>query len=121
LLAVEAASKSATDAHVPVAQRVCEKLRTSLTRFAGAEGFTSLLQRALALARAEVPALQAVNVKPDGSLEGLEAVAVDPTHGGPDAAAAIIAHLMGLLVTFIGAALTLRLVGEVWPGAWLDE
>ena len=73
LLAVEAASQTATDAHVHEAVRVCEKLRISLTRFAGADGFASLLRRALALARAEVPSLQSVTVKPDGSLEGLEA------------------------------------------------
>ena len=58
LLAVEAASQSAADPRVHEAVRVCEKLRISLTRFAGADGFASLLRRALALARAEVPALQ---------------------------------------------------------------
>ena len=31
------------------------------------------------------------------------------------------AHLLGLLVTFIGASLTVRLVGEAWPDALLDE
>ena len=40
---------------------------------------------------------------------------------GADAAVAIIAHLLGLLVTFIGEPLTLRLVGEAWPDALLDE
>ena len=47
-----------TGSHVHEAVRVCEKLRISLTRFAGADGFASLLRRALALARAEVPSLQ---------------------------------------------------------------
>jgi len=85
LLAVEAASKIAPNAHVHEAERVCEKLRISLTRFAGADGFTSLLRRALTLARADDPSLETVKVKPDGSLEGLEALAVDATNGGPDA------------------------------------
>ena len=120
LLAVEAASKSAADARVHEAVRACEKLRVSLTRFAGPDGFASLLRRSLALARAEVPALQAVNFKSNGSLEGLEAVAADPNNGGPDAAVAIITHLLGLLITFIGAAMTVRLVGEAWPDALLD-
>ena len=93
----------------------------SLTRFAGADGFASLLRRALALARAEVPSLQTVTVKPDGSLEGLEALAADATNAGPEAAVAITAHLLGLLVTFIGEPLTLRLVREAWPDASLDE
>ena len=121
LLAVEAGSKSATDAHLHEAVRVCDKLRVSLTRFAGADGFTSLLQRALSLARADVPLLQTVKLKADGSLEGLEVLVVDATNGGPEAAVAIIAHLLGLLITFIGAPLTVRLVSEAWPDALLDE
>ena len=121
LLAVEAASKSAPNAHVHEAVRVCEKLRISLTRFAGSDGFTSLLRRALTLARADEPLVETVKVKPDGSLEGLEALAVDPANRGPEAAVAIIAHLLGLLVTFIGEPLTLRLVREAWPDGSLDE
>lgn len=121
LLAVEAASKIAPNAHVHEAVRVCEKLRISLTRFAGSDGFTSLLRRALTLARADDPLVETVKVKPDGSLEGLEALAVDATNGGPEAAVAITAHLLGLLVTFIGEPLTLRLVRDAWPDGSLDE
>jgi hypothetical protein len=120
LLAVEAASKSATNAPMHEAARVFEKLRISLTRFAGADGFTSLLRRALALARADVPSLQTITLKPDGSLEGLEGLAVDTPNGGPGAAVAITAHLLGLLVTFIGEPLTLRLVREACPDASLE-
>ncbi|HEY3392894.1 MAG TPA: hypothetical protein VGK58_09320 [Lacipirellulaceae bacterium] len=121
LLAVEAASPTAADPRVHEAVRVCEKLRVSVTRFAGADGFTALLRRALALARAEVPALHGVTEKADGSMEGLEALAADARNVGTDAAVAIIAHLLGLLITFIGAPLTVRLVGEGWPDALLDE
>ena len=67
-----AASQSVSDPHVPEAVLVSDRLRTSLTRFAGADGFTSLLRRALALARAEVPSLQSVKVGADGRLEGFE-------------------------------------------------
>ncbi len=76
LLAVEAASKIAPNAHVHEAVRVCEKLRVSLTRFAGSDGFTLLLRRALTLARADDPLVETVKVKPDGSLEGLEALPI---------------------------------------------
>ena len=103
------------------AVRVCEKLRTSLTRFAGPEGFTSLLRRSLALARADAPSLDAVTIKPDGSLEGLEALVADTREGGPEAVVEIVAHLLGLLVTFIGESLTLRLVREAWPDASFGE
>ena len=115
LLALEAANQSASDAHVHAAGRVCEKLRISLARFAGQDGFTSLLRRALALARAEVPALQTVKLTADCRLERLEEVTADASNGGADAAVAIIAHLLGLLVTFIGEPLTLRLVRDAWP------
>ena len=117
LLVVEAASQSATLARVHEAVRVCEKLQISLTRFAGVDGFTSLLRRALTLARAEVPGLQTVVLKPDGSLEEL---ATDAANGGPEAAIAIVAQLLGLLVAFIGEPLTLRLLREAWPDASLN-
>ena len=121
LLAVEAASQSASHPHVHEAVRVCEKLQISLTRFAGSDGFKSLLRRALALARADFPSLQTVKFKPDGSLEGYEVLAVDATNGGREAAVAITAHLLGLLVTFIGKPFTLRLVREAWPDTSLNE
>lgn len=121
LLAIEAAGNSAADATVHEAVRVIAKLRVSLTRFAGDDGFTSLLRRALSLARADVPGLHTVTLKPDGSLERLEALAAEAGHDGAEAAGAIIAHLLGLLVTFIGEPLTLRLVRDAWPHACLDD
>jgi hypothetical protein len=121
LLAVEAANQSATDAHVHEAVRVCEKLRISLTRVAGADGFAALLRRSLALAQVDVPALKRVTVNADCSMEGLTELAADPSGGAADAPIAISAHLLGLLVTFIGEPLTLRLVREAWPDVSLDE
>jgi len=124
LLAVEAASQSAADPPGHEAIRVCEKLRVSLTRFAGVDGFRSLMRRALALARAEVRALHGVTEKADGSIEGLEIVVADGGNsgvGGSDAAVAVTAHLLGLLVTFIGEPLTMCLVRQAWPDASLDE
>lgn len=126
LLALEAA-KSPSQPHEHEAARVCAKLRISLTRFAGADGFTSLLRRAVALARAEVPALSGIQVNPEGFLEGLEQVPASEwkpgsgCDGEAEAAVAITAHLLELLVTFIGWPLTLRLVREAWPDASLDE
>ena len=115
-----AASQSASDPQVHEAVLVSDKLRISLTRFAGADGFTSLLRRALALARAEVPSLQSVKVGADGRLEGFELLAAQ-TGMDVAAAAAITAHLLGLLVTFIGEPLTLALVREAWPDISLTE
>ena len=122
LLAAEAARPGAADAPARhEAVRVCEKLRISLTRFAGEEGFTSLLRRSLALARAQAPSLSRITVKPDCSLEGLEALAAQDPRAGIEAGLAITAHLLELLVTFIGEPLTLRLVRDGWPDTSLDE
>ena len=121
LLALEAASQSASHPHMHEAVRVCEKLRISLTRFAGADGFTSLLRRAVALGRAEVPWLHGIEVKADSPDEVLEQLVADADSGGVEAAAAITTHLLGLLVTFVGEPITLRLVREAWPDASLDE
>ena len=93
--------------------QVSETLRISLTRFAGADGFTSLLRRALALASAEAPALQGVKVAADGRMVGFEEMVANSDAN--EAAVAITAHVLWLLVTFIGEPLTLRLVREAFP------
>jgi len=112
-----AASQTAADPHVHEAVVVIEKLRIILTKFAGAEGFASLLRRALLLASAEVPALQSVKIGTDGRLDGFEQIVADKATGaaGGEAAVAITSHLLDLLVTFIGEPLTLTLVRAAWP------
>jgi hypothetical protein len=120
LLTVEAASKSAAGSHVHEGVRVCEKLQKSVTQFAGSDGFASLLRRALALARAQNPSLQTVKLQPDGSLDNCKALAIAGANGEPEGAVAIIAHLLGLLETFVGEPFTLRLVRQAWPDASLD-
>ena len=113
-----AASQTVSDPQVPEAVLVSDKLRTSLTRFAGVDGFISLQRRALVLASADVPSLHSVKVGEDGRLEGFEQLAADT---GTGAAAAITSHLLGLMVTFIGEPLTLTLVRKTWPDISLDE
>ena len=114
-----AASHTVSDPHVHEAVLVSDKLRMSLTRFAGVDGFVSLQRRALVLASADVPALQRVKVGEDGRLEGFEQLAAVTGTGAAAAAAAaaaaITAHLLGLLVTFIGEPLTLRLERATRP------
>ena len=96
---------------MPAGLRVSEKLRRPLSKLVGSSGFRSLLARALTLAKAQAPGLSAVQIKPDGSLEGLSDL------GNHDQAAAgviLIAQLLGLLVTFIGESLMLSLVLDAW-------
>ena len=54
--------------------RVCERLRMPLAKFAGVEGYRSLISRALAIAKAEDPSLDPVQVGLDGSLDGFDEV-----------------------------------------------
>jgi hypothetical protein len=114
LLAAEVANSPASAAKGQEVVRVCGKLRASLTQFVGADGFTALLRRALALARVDVPSLNTVKVTADGNLEGIEKLATEEE----DIAAAITitTHLLGLMVTFIGESLTLRLMCQAFPG-----
>lgn len=120
LLAVEAAHPSTSGLPVQEAVQVSEKLRISLTRFVGADGFTALLRRAVALARAEVPALRNVRVTAEGRLEGMKEFAADAGNG-VDAATAITEHLLNLLVNFVGVSLTLRLMRDAWPDTSWEE
>lgn len=108
LVAFEARSQNVSTADRLAPCRVCEKLRRPLVTLTGTAGFSSLLSRALTLAKREAPALSAVQVKPDGSLEGLEGEAAQ-------AHPILVGYLLSLLITFIGETLTMRLLHDVWP------
>jgi hypothetical protein len=101
---------------------VVDKLRPHLATLMGNGGFRALLSRALVLSKEEVSWLRAVQVKADGTLEGLEALRVqlDPTEF-LEGRVVLLGQLLGLLVAFIGPKLTSRLVGEIWPQFPLNE
>ncbi|MBA3713379.1 MAG: hypothetical protein H0W76_13160 [Pyrinomonadaceae bacterium] len=121
LLAFEAAHDSSSDVRVEVAVRVIEELRMRLIRLAGVDGFRSLLSRALTLAKAKVPSLNMVHVRADGSVEGFDGIEQSQEAGeATQAGIVLVAHLLELLVTFIGEPLTLRLVRDAWPDASVD-
>jgi hypothetical protein len=118
LLTYEAVAGENSKPAESAAFRVCAKLRGPLITLAGVAGFRSLLSRALTLARAEAPSLSAVQVAADGSLKGLDEVEpqIDKEQAS-DGGAILVAQLIGLLLTFMGEGLTLRLVQNVWPEA----
>jgi hypothetical protein len=121
LLAYEAVAGENSEPTESAAFRVCAKLRRPLITLAGVAGFRSLLFRALTLARAEAPSLSAIQVAADGSLRGLDELASQTDKKqARDGGAILIAQLIGLLLTFIGEGLTLRLVQDVWPEAAFD-
>jgi hypothetical protein len=104
--------------------RVYEKLRQSLGELAGAAGFQSLASRALTLAKSEDLRLGSVRVAADGKLEGMSAVA-SPINAEKDRVhvdgVVLISRLLGLFLIFLGEALTMNLIRDVWPDAALDD
>jgi hypothetical protein len=101
---------------------VSERLRLPLTTLLGTGGFRGLLSRALVLAGEEAPWLRSVRVKEDGTLEesgecDLQITATQQLEGR----LVLLAHLLGLLVTFIGPVFTSHLVTEIWPKVMLSD
>ena len=125
LLTYEAVAGKASESKEAATLRVYEKLRQSLSEIAGVTGFQSLASRALAQARPEAPSLSAARVAADGSLQGLGEFEpqIDIDKGRADEYPAgeggviLIDRLLGLLLIFLGEALTLNLVLNAWPGA----
>jgi hypothetical protein len=109
--------------------RVYEKLRQSLSAFAGVAAFESLAFRALTQAKAEAPSLWAVRIAEGGSLQGLgefePQIDMDKDLAGEfqagDGGTILIARLLGLLVLFLGEAPTLSLLRVAWPSAAFDD
>ncbi|MGI4828376.1 MAG: hypothetical protein ACRYFU_09345 [Janthinobacterium lividum] len=108
LLALEKDAPIVAEEDLLATCRVWEKLRRRLSYLVGSVGVNTLMQRALTLAKRECPALSGVQTMDDGSLAGLQGDAAQ-------ASSMLVAHLIQLLVTFIGESLTLRLLRGTWP------
>ncbi|MGD0547650.1 MAG: hypothetical protein ABR991_07445 [Terracidiphilus sp.] len=93
---------------------VYEKLRRQLGSPVGVDGFRALAFRALALAKTESPGLGAVQLAANGVLSGLGGAEsqTDAVEGG-EAGVILIAQLLGLFLTFLGEATTLRLIEDL--------
>lgn len=122
LLAYEAVAVKRSEPTEPATLRVYEKLRRHLSTLAGVAGFQSLASRALTLAKLDAPTLGAVQVTADGRLQGLAELEPKTNQDQADQGGVLfIAQLLGLLLTFIGEALTLRLVQDEWPDAAFED
>jgi hypothetical protein len=122
LIALEANGRASSERNTAAAVAVGEKLRSHLATLMGVAGSRALVARALALASAEAPWLRSASVGSDGTMEGLETLQAriapqDIAKGR----VLLVAHLLGLLVAFIGEDLTLRLVRDVWPTLSIDD
>ena len=114
LVAKEADRTTASLHAEPATVRVYERLRRQLGAPVGVDGFHALASRALALAKSESPRLGAVQVTANGRLRGLDEVdsKTDADEDG-EAGIILIAQLLGLFLTFLGEATTLRLIEDL--------
>jgi hypothetical protein len=129
LLNYEAVSAKSSESMESATLSVYEKLRQSLSVFAGVAAFESLAFRALTQAKSEAPSLWAVKVTEDGSLQGLgedepqidmDKDLADKFPAG-DGGIVLIARLLGLLLIFLGEASTLSLLRNAWPSEAFDD
>ncbi len=124
LLTYEAGADKTSEPLESPSIRVYEKLRKSLSAFAGTAAFEALAFRALTQAKSEAPSLWAAQVTEDGSLQGLgefdSQIDIDENLVG-DGGVVLIACLLGLLRMFLGEALTLSLLRSAWPRELFDD
>jgi hypothetical protein len=114
LVACEADANTTSLQAEPATVRVYERLRRQFGAPVGADGFQALATRALALAKSESPRLSAVQVTANGGLRGLgEAESKADMDEDGEAGIILIAELLGLFLTFLGEATTLRLIEDL--------
>jgi len=96
------------------ALRVYEKLRRQLCAPVGVDGFQALASRALSLAKSQSPRLSTVQVTANGGLRGLGEVEFQmETDVDGEVGIILIAQLLGLFLTLLGEAATVRLIEGV--------
>src|ERR1039458_2480549 len=114
LVACETDASTTSRQTPPASVRVYERLRRQLGGPVGVDGFHVLASRALAMAKLESPRLSNVQVTANGALCGLGEVEsqTDADEDG-EAGVILIAQLLGLFLTFLGEATTLRLIEDL--------
>ena len=98
----------------------CRKLRDELVNLLGSGGVSALLRRALHLAQREQPLLAGVVVsgEPAECFTGLaESLATSTDEEAATTAAAVLTHMLDLLVMLLGEELGMKPVRKLWPQA----
>ena len=118
LFSGEWAGGSNADELQSAVQRTFEKLNEHLAKRLGSGGYYALIKRAVTLAAADFPWLTSIQITKSGILEGFDPVfEVRTIPEIAEGCVAILASLIGLLETFIGRELCLRMLHTVWPNA----
>ena len=120
LLAREMGGRDEMTDLIAAADTACRKLSRRVARLVTFVACQALLARALHLARRDFSFLEGVRPgpAPDVCLEGLaERVrGVEPAQAR-EGLATVLANMLGLLATFVGDEITVRLVRDTWPDA----
>ena len=112
---------NASDTRSPAEALLNENLRLVLTQMVGADGFASLLRRALSLGSVEAPALGRFKLSTEGHMEGFGGNEEHADRQREQAALALTTQMLELLVTFIGEPLTRQLVRDASPETSPEE
>jgi hypothetical protein len=124
LLAHELGAARDPGALAAAAERVCRKLSGPLARLITLVGYQALMARALHLAKGSFPFLTGVQTGsgPDECLppltERIQGIDSTEVYNG---LAAVFAHVIGLLTTFLGDDLTRHLLADIWPDIPLGQ
>src|ERR1017187_1202938 len=112
ILIASEADTSTTSLHTEAASvRVYERLRRQLGSPVGVDGFQALASRALSLAKSQSPRLSAVQVTANGGKKQSEQLRnQDDTDEDGEIGIILIAQLLGLFLTLLGEAATVRLI-----------
>ena len=114
LVAREADTSTTSLQTEPATVRVYDRLRRQFSAPVGVDGFQVLASRALALAKSESRRLSAVQITANGGLRGLgEVESQTDTDEDGEVGIILIAQLLGLFLTFLGEATTLRLIEDL--------
>ena len=123
VLAQHAGQGAGAEALAAAARRAYDDLARASAPLIGQVGVDALIGRAVHLAQREYPWM--VQARGPAQAEGPFAQVIfslerqDPAVA-TEAAGAVFATFMGLLVTFIGEPLTASLLRKAWPGAFSD-
>jgi hypothetical protein len=122
-LAQQARAGAETRVPADAAQHVYDELARVAAPLIGKVAVDALTGRALYLAQQQYPWLTATREAREWSGPFAQVVFCldqQPPAVATEAAGAVLATLTELLVTFIGPALTARLLSEAWPDAFAD-
>lgn len=124
LLARETGNREGPEGLTDAVENACRKLSRQAASLVTADGARLFIERALVLAKREFPVLAPLGAGPsiDNCLTGLgDAISGAEVSQIRDGFAALLGYVIGLIDTFIGDDLTLRMVRQEWPEAAPDE